>query len=79
MALDTPRNKAMGINTRAIGKIASCFDALGGDGVPLTNAPTGLITPTTLAFAAVELIFCARIMPRRCLSNDFPQHTGWKK
>jgi hypothetical protein len=69
----------MGVNTRAIGKIRPCFGALGGDGVPLTNARAGLITPNTQVFAAVELIFCARIMPRRCLSNDFPQHTGWKK
>jgi len=29
-------------------------DALRGDGVPLTNAQAGLITPTTRAFAAVE-------------------------
>jgi len=42
-------------------------DALRGDGVPLTIARAGLITPTTLAFAAVELILCARLMPQEVI------------
>jgi hypothetical protein len=33
-----------------------------GDGVPLTNARAGLITPDTPAFAAVELILCVHAM-----------------
>ena len=44
-----------------------CFDsshANFGDGVPLRTARTGLMTPTTLAFAAVELILCVRVMPQ---------------
>jgi hypothetical protein len=39
-------------------------DALRGDGVPLTNVRAGLITPTTRAFAAVELMMCVRDMPQ---------------
>jgi hypothetical protein len=38
-------------------------DALRGNGVPLTNARPGLITPTTRAFAAVKLMLCVRVMP----------------
>jgi len=37
-------------------------DALGGDGVPLTNARVGLITPTLPAVAAVDSVFCAGFM-----------------
>lgn len=33
-----------------------------GDGVPLTNARTGLMTPTTWADAAVELMLRVRVM-----------------
>jgi len=40
------------------------YDALRGDGVPLTNARAGLITPTTRAFAAAELMLCIRVMPQ---------------
>ena len=39
-------------------------DALRGDGVPLTNARAGLITPTTRAVAAVELMLCIPGMPK---------------
>jgi len=30
----------------------------------MTNARAGLITPTTRAFAAVELMLCVRVMPQ---------------
>ena len=39
-------------------------DALQGDGVPLTNARPGLITPTTRAFPSVELMLCVRGTPQ---------------
>jgi hypothetical protein len=65
----------MKANTQVIGKIRPYRVALKGDGVPLTNALAGLITLATLASMAVGLRFYSRVMPGRCLSNEFPQHT----
>ena len=48
----------------ALSILGGSHDALRGDGVPLTNARVGLITPTTRAFAAVELMVCVRVMPQ---------------
>jgi len=40
-------------------------DVLRGDGVPPTNARAGLMTPTTRAFAAVELMLCVRVIAQK--------------
>ena len=36
-----------------------------GDGVPVTNIRAGLITHTTLTFAAAELIRCVHVMAQK--------------
>ena len=49
-------------NGRVFGNVRRGPDALRGDGVPLTNAQAGLMTPTIMrAYVAVELILCVRI------------------
>lgn len=49
--------------------MAGGHDALGGAGVPPANARAELITPTTLTFAAVELMLCVRAMPHKVFAQ----------
>jgi hypothetical protein len=58
------RRKMMTKPDKMLSILRGSYDALRGDGVPLTNARAGLITPTTRAFAAAELMLCIRVMPQ---------------